>query len=143
MAGGMVPIQEGLLSSLDEPQLLASRCVACGEVSFPQQKSCPACTSHEIEETRLSRRGTLWTWTIQRFPPTAPPYIGPADRESYVPFGVGYIELPEGIRVEARLTESDPDKLEIGMNMELVLEKFLEDEQGNDRMTFAFRPVRD
>ena len=143
MAGRPVAIQEGLLSSLDDPQLLASRCTACGELSFPQQSSCPACTSHDVEETRLSRRGTLWTWTIQRFPPTAPPYIGPVDRESYVPFGVGYIELPEGIRVESRLTENDPDKLEIGMEMELVLEKFLEDEQGNDRMTFAFRPVQD
>ena len=137
-----IPIEEGLFTSPPNPQLIASRCRQCGEVAFPSQDSCPACGAGAAEEILLSRRGTLWTWTIQRFPPTVPPYIGNADRESYVPFGVGYVELTEGIRVESRLTESDPAKLEIGMEMELVLEKFIEDDQGNERMTFAFRPAR-
>ena len=45
------------------------------------------------------------------------------------------------ISVEARLTENDPAKLEIGMEMELVSETFIEDEEGNELLTFAFRPV--
>jgi uncharacterized OB-fold protein len=137
------PIAEGLYrSSPDDgaPQLIASRCVACGEVSFPKQDACPRCTTRGCEEVPLSRRGTLWTWTIQRFPPP-PPYIGPADREHFTPYGVGYVELPEGVRVEARLTENDPAKLSIGMEMELVLLPFVQDAEGNDRMTFAFRPT--
>ena len=72
-----------------------------------------------------------------------PPYVGSADRESFVPFGVGYVELPEGIRVESRLTENDPENLCIGNEMELVIEKFGEDEKGNELMTFAFQPVGD
>lgn len=140
---GQIPIQQGLYTwPSEEPRLVASRCRACGEVSFPSQEGCPSCTARDAEEVRLSRRGTLWTWTIQRFPPP-PPYIGPADRDAHVPYGVGYVELPEGIRVEARLTENDPNKLEIGMQMELVVDKFVEDEQGNELMTFAFRPVED
>jgi uncharacterized OB-fold protein len=142
-AGRPVPIEEGLFSSLEDPQLIASRCKGCGEVTFPRQQVCPACTSRALEEIRLSRRGTLWAWTIQRFPPTVPPYAGDVDRETFVPFGVGYVELPEGIRIESRLTENDPEKLVIGMEMELVLERFAADEQGNDRMTFAFKPVAD
>ena len=141
-AGQQVPIREGLFSwPSEQPQLIASRCVACGEVTFPQQDSCPSCTERGAEEILLSRRGTLWTWTVQHFPPPAPPYIGSADRESFVPFGVGYVELPEGIRVEGRLTVNDPAKLEIGMEMELVLEKFIDDEEGNELVTFAFQPV--
>jgi uncharacterized OB-fold protein len=138
---GQIPIAEGLFTTSATPQLAASRCVKCGELCFPRQASCPACTVEACEETLLSPRGVLWTWTIQRFPPTAPPYIGPTDRDAYVPFGVGYVELPEGIRVEARLTENDPDKLAIGMEMELVLEPFGIDGDGNERVTFAFRPV--
>jgi uncharacterized OB-fold protein len=92
-----------------------------------------------METIHVARRGKLWTWTIQRFPPPTPPFAG--DGEAFVPFGVGYIELPEGIRIEARLTENDPEKLEIGMDMELVVEKFDEDADGNERMSFAFRPV--
>lgn len=137
-----VPIQEGLFSgSDDEPRLLASRCRACGELTFPQQSSCPACAASDGEVVPLARRGVLWTWTVQRFPPPVPPYAGSADRDSFVPFGVGYVELPEGIRVEGRLTENDAEKLEIGMQMELVLESFGRDEQGRELRTFAFRPA--
>ncbi len=137
------PLQEGLYTwPSARPQLIASKCKACGELTFPKQDSCPSCTERGAEEVLLSRRGKLWTWTVQRFPPP-PPYSGPADRERFVPFGVGYVELPEGIRVEARLAENDPERLAIGMDMELVLEKFAEDEEGHELMTFAFQPVAD
>ena len=56
-------------------------------------------------------------------------------------YGVGYIELEGQVRVESRLTESDPEKLKIGMPMELVFDKFIEDEDGNDVISFAFSPL--
>ncbi len=142
-AENLVPVANGLFTGpADSPQLIASRCAACGALSFPSQESCPRCTGRDVEETLLSRRGTLWTWTIQRFPPPSPPYTGTPDRDHHVPFGVGYVELPEGIRVEGRLTQNDPAKLEIGMEMELTLEEFT-DAAGETRLTFAFRPVED
>ena len=135
-----IPIHEGLFTWPSEaPRLLGSRCRACSEVSFPCQASCPACTGTDTEEIPLSPRGTLWTWTIQRFPPPSPPFVG--DREAFTPFGVGYVELAEGVRVEARLTENDPARLSIGMEMELVVETFDVDAEGNERMIFAFRPA--
>jgi uncharacterized OB-fold protein len=135
-----LPIDAGLYTGTPEaPQLLGSRCNDCGEVTFPKQDGCPSCTGVSTDEVLLSRRGTLWTWTIQRFPPPVPPFKG--DPEHFTPFGVGYVELAEGLRVEGRLTECDPEKLTIGMDMELVLEKFLEAEGGDEIMTFAFRPV--
>lgn len=135
-----LPIDAGLYAGTPEaPQLLGSRCDDCGEVTFPKQNSCPSCTGAATEEILLSRSGTLWTWTIQRFPPPVPPFKG--DPEHFTPFGVGYVELAEGVRVEGRLTECDPEKLAIGMDMELVLEKFLDAEDGDEVMTFAFRPV--
>jgi uncharacterized OB-fold protein len=135
-----VPIAEGLFTGPPgAPQLVGSRCTRCREVGFPKQASCPACTHASTEEILLSRRGRLWTWTIQRFPPP-PPFIG--DTAHFAPYGVGYVELPEGVRVESRLTTADPAALEIGMEMELVLEKFVDGPDGEARMTFAFAPVR-
>jgi uncharacterized OB-fold protein len=137
-----VPIQAGLFTWPSErPQLVASRCKACGELSFPSQASCPCCTGRDCEDVLLSRRGKLWTFTIMHFPPPVPPFEGPADRETFVPFGVGYVELEEGIRIEARLTENDPEKLSIGMEMELVLEEFGKNADGAAVLTFAFQPV--
>lgn len=136
---GPVPIAEGLFR-LDPagPRLLASRCTACGEVAFPKQASCPACTGDQVSEIELSTRGTLWTWTIQRFPPPIP-YVAPPG--GFKPYGVGYVELPEGVRVEARLTESDPARLTIGMAMDLILETVAVTADGRDTVTFAFQPA--
>lgn len=143
-AGARRPIQDGLFTWPSEsPQLIASRCTACGELTFPRQDSCPACTSRQVEERLLSTRGTLWTFTVQHFPPPSPPYVGPADPATFVPLGVGYVELPEGIRVEGHLTENDVTKLAIGMPMQLVIEPFATDEDGGTLMKFAFSPVGD
>jgi uncharacterized OB-fold protein len=93
-----------------------------------------------MTEHLLSRRGRLWAWTIQAFPPPTPPYAGPTGAD-FVPYGVGYVELPDEVRVETRLTESDPLALRIGMEMELVVRPFRTDNDGNEVVTFAFRPV--
>lgn len=49
----------------------------------------------------LSDRGTVWGFTVQRFAPKSPPYVVPEG--GFVPFAVGYVELPEGVKVEAVL----------------------------------------
>ena len=113
----------------------------CSTFAFPAQSSCQRCACTNTEPTELANRGTLWTWTVQGFPPKSPPYKGDADPATFTPFGVGYVELPGQVKVEARLTESDPTKLHIGMDMEMVLEPIAKDASGNDIVTFAFRPV--
>ena len=135
-----VPIAEGLFTwPSDEPQLIGTRCGDCGIVTFPSQSSCPRCSSTAMAEHLLARRGRLWAWTTQGFPPP-PPYAGPAGKD-FEPFGVGYVELGD-VKVESRLTESDPDVLEQGMEVELVVVPFRTDEEGNEVMTFAFQPAR-
>ena len=72
--------------------------------------------------------------------PKAPPYLGEADPEKFEAYGVGYIELPGQLKVESRLTISDPSLLKIGMEMEIVPETIGMDEEGNELVTFAFAP---
>ena len=136
-----VPVAEGVFTwPSDEPQLIGSRCTACSIVTFPTQDSCPRCASTAMAEQLLPRRGRLWAWTTQDFPPPSPPYSGPTGK-AFRPFGVGYVELPGEVRVEARLTESRPDALAHGMEMELVVVPFHTDDDGNEVVTFAFRPA--
>jgi uncharacterized protein len=131
-------VADGLIAGPpDAPQLIGSRCRRCGTVAFPRQGSCAACMSTDVEEHLLARNGPLWTWTVQCFPPKSPPYAGSA--EDFTPYGVGYVELGGEVRVEGRLTVSDPDQLEIGMEMELTLVPA----PGGDAVTFAFRPKED
>jgi uncharacterized OB-fold protein len=135
-----VPVADGLFTwPADEPQLIGSRCAACGIVTFPTQDSCPRCASTSMEEMLLARRGTLWAWTTQEFPPPWP-YSGPTGAD-FVPFAVGYVELPGEVKVETRLTVCEPDALRNGMEMELVVVPFRTDDDGNEVVSFAFRPV--
>jgi len=115
MSGDSVtPIASGLFTVADGPvRLIGSQCARCGTVAFPRQASCPKCTSVNVTQRLLARRGTLWSWTI---------------------------ELPGEVRVEARLTEADPDRLRIGMPMELTLVP-APGGQARGVVTYAFRPV--
>ncbi len=137
------PVAEGLLEwESGVPRLRASRCDACSFVTFPAQDGCPSCGADTVAPTLLSRPGTLWTWTRQRFQPKNPPYAGREPANEFVPFGVGFVELPEG-RVEARLAGPADQEWRIGMPMELTVVPFTTDPDGTEVLTYAFRPVED
>ena len=135
-----VPIREGLftmsLSPLEQARLAGSKCRSCGEVSLGTVSSCPNCAGDDLEVIPLSRRGSLWTYTVIRHRPPGD-YKGP---EPFAPFGEGLVELPEGIQVLSPI-DGDVEKLKIGMELELVVYKLYEDEEGNDVIAFKFKPV--
>ena len=123
----------------EQPQLLGSRCSACGATTFPVQERCPRCSAAPMSDLPLPRRGTLVAWTTQGFPP-GPPYAGPTGK-AFTPFGVGLVQLDDVIRVESRLTEGDPAKLRFGMEVVLTMVPLTTDDEGNEILTFAFQPV--
>jgi uncharacterized protein len=123
----------------EHPQLIGSGCGACGATVFPVQSHCPKCSAAHMSDVLLPRRGTVIAWTTQGFPPGAP-YAGPTGKD-FVPFGVGLVQLGEVVRVEGRLTEADPEKLQFGMEVELTMIPFTTDAEGNEIVTFAFAPV--
>lgn len=132
-------IDDSLLTEVGgEPHLIGSECTLCGVVTFPHQVSCPRCTSLAVRRRLLAREGTLWSWTIQCFAPKSPPYAVD-DPECFEPYGVGYVELPGEVRVEALLTLADPARLRIGMPMELTL--IPAPGAHNGAVTYAFAPA--
>jgi uncharacterized OB-fold protein len=136
-----VPIAEGLFTwPAEKPALLSSRCKNCGIASFPAADACMACSGQDVAVEELPGRGTLWTWTVQQFMPKSP-YNSNETPETFKPYGVGYVELPGGVRVEGRLTESDPQKLKIGMEMDVVFEPYRTEENGDEVISFFFKPV--
>ncbi len=131
----LVPIARGWFSDFeqgDKPYLRASRCNGCGEVFFPKEDFCLRCFSQKLEEIALSQIGTLYSFTIVRQQP--PIYRGP------VPYALGTIELPEKIRIASLVTGCDFSDLQIGMKMELILEKLHTDDAGNDVVCYKFKP---
>ena len=128
------PIADNLFTwPSDSPKLIGSKDNETGRYFFPAKNS------NQHEKVELSNKGKLWTWTVQRFLPKTP-YIEQVAPEDFKPYDVGYIELPGEIMVESRLVGIDPKELEIGMEMELTIEPFVENEEGEELLIFAFKP---
>ena len=130
----------------DAPQLIGSHFPESGVTVFPRAEACPRTASRVVEDVLLPRRGTLWSWTIQGFPPKNPPYIGTESPKDFVPYGVGYVQLRTDdhrgdVIVESRLTVNDPALLQIGMELELVVIPFAVDADGREVLTYAFTPI--
>lgn len=112
----------------------------CGAAVFPIQELCPRCSKDTVEQTTFPRTGTLIAWTTQGFLPGAP-YLGDETRDTFTPFGVGLVQLGDVIRIEGRLTENDPEKLEFGAAVEVTTVPLGHDADGEEVVTFAFQPV--
>jgi len=136
-----IPALEGLFTwPSDEPHLIASRCKACGTVSFPKFAVCrnPHCKNKaDVEEALLDRRGTLMSYTLMCYPPP-PPYVAP---DPFIPYPIGEVRFAEGIAIIGQMTGCKYEDLKIGMDVETVAEKIFDDEKGNEVITWKFRPI--
>jgi uncharacterized protein len=128
-----LPVRPGLFTDEPSAALLGSHCRSCGAHHFPRHDTCPYCAAEDPEPAELSDHGQLWAWTAVTAPP--PGYLGD------VPYGIGVVELPEGIRVIARLTESDPAALELGQPMALRIVTLHTTDDGDQVVSYAFAPT--
>ncbi len=137
-----VPLLDGMMKLPafpgDTGHLIGCKCRKCGELFFIRREICENCQGQELEEIALSKKGKLYAFSVM-FYPAPPPYKPP---EPFVPYGLGWIELPEGIVLFSLITENDPKKLIVGMEMELLFDKLEEDKDGNDVMVYKFQPGR-
>ena len=123
----------------DEPHLIGSLRKGCSTYFFPKFSEFhkPGCPQGPVEEVLLSRRGRLSSYTVQYFPVPSP-FV---NADPFVPFAIGLVALPEGIEVIGQLTGVGVEDVRTGTDVELVVEKLYEDKDGNQAMTWKFRPV--
>lgn len=118
-------------------RLIAGRRRSDGEVRFPLPSGTDAALYDRFE---LSEEGRLWTFTVQRFRPKTPPYIGADEDASFTPFAVGYVEFEGQIIVEGRILGRDYSNLRVGQRMRVTTAPFATSTRG-EVLTYAFEPV--
>jgi uncharacterized OB-fold protein len=134
-----IPVIEGLFTwPSDNPQLIGTRCLSCNSYYFPKKQSCnnPNCRGKEVQEVLLSTEGKLWSYTLMRYQP-----VPPFRAEQKPPYAVGLVELTEGIRVLGFVTDCEFKELAIGMEMKLIVEILYRNEEGQEVVTWKFRPM--
>lgn len=119
------PAIEGWFTTGPDPALIGSQCATCGNVAFPPtgpQGFCrnPACDGEAFEGVRLSRHGTVWSYTDAQYQPP-PPYVA---ADPFEPFALAAVELPEGLVVLGQVAEGyGVQHLHVGAEVELVVEE--------------------
>ena len=111
--------------------LVGGRCENCNAHYFPARQTCARCLSRDVSRVPLSETGTLYTFTVVR--QSIPMFE--------VPYVLGYVDLPEGVRLMGQISGIDPEDVRIGMTVTLSIEPFGEDEDGNELTGYRFRPV--
>jgi uncharacterized OB-fold protein len=137
-----IPAIEGWFRTEGTPTLLGTRCEACGTYFFPPERTfCrnPACSSTSLSEIELSSRGKIWSYSINRYAAPAP-YVG---KDPFEPYTVLAVELhTEQMVVLGQLAEgADPEALNVGDEVELVIEPLFTDGDGNEHIVWKWRPV--
>lgn len=133
------PAVEGWFTTDGEPALLGTRCRECGTYFFPRETTfCrnPGCRSTALDEIPLSRRGTVWSYTTNHYPPPAP-YVAP---DPFVPYTVAAVELEDEKLVVLGQVVGDADELRVGTEVVLVLDTLFEDDD-NEYLVWKWSPV--
>ncbi len=104
------------LEACAEGRLLIQQCPACHHRQFYPRALCTRCGAapgwYEV-----SGRGTLYTFTVVRqF--RAPPF------GDELPYAVGMVDLPEGVRLFGGITTADVAGVHIGMALEAYAVEF-------------------
>jgi uncharacterized protein len=136
-----VPAVEGWFTVEESPQLIGGRCPSCATYVFPpRERGCPnpACDSDVLELVPLSRRGTLWSYTENRYPPP-PPYRA---ADPFEPYALAAVELEaEGLVVLGQVPKGVRGAdLRVGMPMELELDTLYR-EDGVDHLVYVWAPA--
>jgi 3-hydroxy-3-methylglutaryl CoA synthase len=110
-------------------RLYGQRCAACGAVSYPRRHLCWQCSSPDLAEWKLQRRGRVFTFTKDHLVPNPdPPTIMVA------------ADLEGGGRFYAQLTDCDPEAVAIDMPVELTFRR-LHEGDGYVNYFWKFRPA--
>ncbi len=82
---------------------------------FPPMPECSKCLSTDLEWTRSSGKGTVFSFGVY--------HQGwlPGYKEA-VPYNVAIIEMEEGVRLINNIVGIDNEKIEVGMAVEVTFE---------------------
>lgn len=109
------PWSKGFWENAKQKKLVIQECKECGKKIFYPRKACPECWSSNLGWAQASGKGKVYTYTETL---TGVEQVFAGD----LPYVLAYIDLDEGVRMMSRIVDCPPEKLEIGMEVEVVFE---------------------
>ena len=112
-------------------RLHGSKCARCGVVAFPPHPMCHSCGADDGQDTvELSPAGTLYTFCE----------IHIAPKGFATPYAVGYVDLPEGVRLFGQI-DAKASELAIGQQVAVTLGPVRSDAGGSAVISYKFKAL--
>lgn len=126
-----IPVREGLFRETSSgATLLGTKCNSCGHIDFPATNNCLACRSPDLASVELGSEGTLLCETTVHM-----------KTANYAPgYSVGYVSLPNGLRVFSQLRKDGGKPFKVGMPMKLEIATLWQSD-GKDVQAYRFFPA--
>lgn len=100
--------------------LVGARCGNCNKILFPPRYICPFCRRMgKLEPYRLKRQGKVISYTVI--------HVAAEGFEDQVPYVLAIIELEDGPRLTAQITDCNPDEIKIGDEVEIIFRRMGEE----------------
>jgi len=112
--------------------LYGGKCRKCGTPHFPLQRVCFGCKSKDsMDEVRLAgKKAELYTFTKDNlFASVDPPMV------------MSVVEIEGGYRIYCQMTDRNPDRVKVGMPLEMTFRK-IHEARGLNNYFWKCRPAR-
>ena len=119
---------------LEEP-----RCAACGTLNVPSRIVCLECGRGDFQWERLSGTGTIYTFTV--IARGGAPTEFDEQQTMTGALVAAVVELEEGAKVVAQLTDCRPETVSLDMPVRAVFRR-LYDQEGIVRYGYKFVPAQ-
>ena len=103
-----------------EGRLELQHCSQCNNIQHYPRRVCSNCWSEEIEWKQCSGNGSVYSYSICRFPSF------PSFKED-VPYVVAMVELEEGVMMTTNIIDCPVADVHIGMKVEAVFDQVTDD----------------
>jgi uncharacterized protein len=115
--------------------LIGTKCETCNAYYMPARVVCPSCRRKgKISKYKFKGTGKIYSHTIVR--------VAPEDYEYELPYILSIVELDEGARIMAQITDCDVENVKDSMDVEVVFRKIHDDyPDGLITYGFKFRPI--
>jgi len=127
-----IPIVDYLVLG-DAPHLVANECTNCGALYFDRRNACAHCGKTAFGKKTLGTSGVVRSFAIvhQASPGVPVPYVSTV------------VDLDGGGQVKANIVnvEPEPEKLSLGMKVQLTTFVAATDDEGTEAVAFGFEPV--
>ncbi|HEY7106290.1 MAG TPA: OB-fold domain-containing protein [Acidimicrobiia bacterium] len=127
-----IPIVDYLVLG-DHPHLEAHECKNCGALFWDRRNACANCGKTEFGTKVLGTTGIVRSYAI----------VHQAGPGIPVPYVSSVVELDGGGQVKSNIVnvEPEPDKIKLGMKVQLTTFVSGTDDEGTEAVCFGFEPV--